>query len=623
MSDKNKIKNDDRIIEKQPLKLLKNRSYPSYQLYATVSNSKIDPNKALIIAVLETMSWLRKRFRNLEIPNEIRFPEPDDYESVNLDDFKSFRINEGYVVDVIYIKEKGIWSFHLIEPDLGPDPGNENQKRKPIPGRVFETNIAFKIDNGKLQCGFKTICSEPIGIITSCEVFRLAVVKSIIMNKMLGLEQIIPINQEPYVINSVDKVNQIIDYIKSNKRQLPFVLFTENCKEVELKTLIIDFDNPKLNLDNIISHNITNPFENNKGQTNTEDLFQEKIKGLIKHRMGYAQFGFITSKHIDYFNKSLELCKLSKGDVRIIYPLQDKIDSKLFNYKYIVSNEVKFFKDLENEMQDYPKSKNINYGNVKFFNDARIEELQQIIQMSNSKEDIVNAYDKKIKIIEHKYESKVNMLNQEINEKEDKIDRIKVNIKSLESKNNDLLLKIVENEKNYNGKYNKLLLKLERKDKLLERPKKTEEIPEWVDNQFRDRLILHEKAKDLIINTPNDLVDMELLCDAIEFLAHEYIDEKVGNISLEERNMICSETYNRSFEVGPSGDISIKNYSMDYKVKYRLGLLGKAVEVPLDLHLKGGNDPKNLLRIYFFFDKIKQLIVVGSLPRHLKTVTEK
>ena len=95
----------------------------------------------MIIAVLETFSWLRKRFRDLEIPPEITFPEPDNFESVSLDDFKSFRINEGYVVDVVFIKEKGIWAFHLIEPDLGPEPGNENQKRKPVPGRILKPTL--------------------------------------------------------------------------------------------------------------------------------------------------------------------------------------------------------------------------------------------------------------------------------------------------------------------------------------------------------------------------------------------------------------------------------------------------------------------------------------------------
>lgn len=41
----------------------------------------------------------------------------------------------------------------------------------------------------------------------------------------------------------------------------------------------------------------------------------------------------------------------------------------------------------------------------------------------------------------------------------------------------------------------------------------------------------------------------------------------------------------------------------------------------LDLHLKVGNDSENLLRIYFLYDKEKKLIVVGSLPKHLKTLT--
>ena len=42
------------------------------------------------------------------------------------------------------------------------------------------------------------------------------------------------------------------------------------------------------------------------------------------------------------------------------------------------------------------------------------------------------------------------------------------------------------------------------------------------------------------------------------------------------------------------------------------------METVLDLHLKVGNSPGNLLRIYFLYDDVRNLVVVGSLPKHLK-----
>lgn len=59
----------------------------------------------------------------------------------------------------------------------------------------------------------------------------------------------------------------------------------------------------------------------------------------------------------------------------------------------------------------------------------------------------------------------------------------------------------------------------------------------------------------------------------------------------------------------------------EYKIKYFPGARGRPVESPLDHHLKVGNAPENLLRIYFLHDDAKKLIVVGSLPRHLRSVT--
>ena len=78
-----------------PVRLLKNLRYPTYQLFA-VTRSKKAPETVLIIAVLQTMQWLRERFRDFEIPAEIDMPDASDYERVSLDDLKSFHIYNGY-----------------------------------------------------------------------------------------------------------------------------------------------------------------------------------------------------------------------------------------------------------------------------------------------------------------------------------------------------------------------------------------------------------------------------------------------------------------------------------------------------------------------------------------------
>ena len=116
---------------------------------------------------------------------------------------------------------------------------------------------------------------------------------------------------------------------------------------------------------------------------------------------------------------------------------------------------------------------------------------------------------------------------------------------------------------------------------------------------------------------------MSLVCDAINYLANEYRDERLGLISKDESNNVCSDKYNRSFEVTPVGEKSIEMYTKEYKVKYRKNQNVKSKEVLLDQHLKVGKGNKDNLRIYFFYDEEKDLIVVGSLPKHLSAVNKK
>ena len=59
----------------------------------------------------------------------------------------------------------------------------------------------------------------------------------------------------------------------------------------------------------------------------------------------------------------------------------------------------------------------------------------------------------------------------------------------------------------------------------------------------------------------------------------------------------------------------------EYRIKYYKNAQGKNADSDLDYHLRVGNDPENLLRIYFLHDDARRRIVIGSLPDHLKTVT--
>ena len=53
-----------------PVRLQKNRCYPTYQLYA-VTRSKKAPETVLIITAFQTMQWLRERLNSKEETCEV------------------------------------------------------------------------------------------------------------------------------------------------------------------------------------------------------------------------------------------------------------------------------------------------------------------------------------------------------------------------------------------------------------------------------------------------------------------------------------------------------------------------------------------------------------------------
>ena len=131
---------------------------------------------------------------------------------------------------------------------------------------------------------------------------------------------------------------------------------------------------------------------------------------------------------------------------------------------------------------------------------------------------------------------------------------------------------------------------------------------------------MHQRTERLLANKSAQGVNINLLCDAIDFLATDYWEYRYQQLPTEEMNRRCSEKYDRGFDVRKVGDMTVAYTPYEYKVKYQMTGTAKAREYPLEWHLGVGSDPETLLRIYFFHDDTAKKIVIGSLPEHLPAV---
>lgn len=103
-------------------------------------------------------------------------------------------------------------------------------------------------------------------------------------------------------------------------------------------------------------------------------------------------------------------------------------------------------------------------------------------------------------------------------------------------------------------------------------------------------------------------------------LAKAYRRWRRGEILEEEYIAGCKSLTDTSFAISPTGDASVKRFAKHYKVYYGDGPRNKSNRRALDLHLKSGVDQRYLLRIYFFWDSEKEVVVIGSMPEHLPVV---
>lgn len=609
--------------------LLQNRLYPTYQLYAQMANGKTTPLDGLKLGAIISMRWLCRRLGQ-HIPEELAdLPETEAYRDVDPATLKSVHINRGYVVDIVSLPHLGTWSLQITEPDLGPAPGRSEQSRAAVPGRIIETNVAFHVNGKALECGFKIVISDPEGTEQEAEVYRLAIVRELLRHPDFGLKQVVNLEERCTKVSSASQVKSMLSVWRDGQNQLPCVIFTKPTGPAKQalpaltapeKDAFSVSAQKTLSLRTSFSPDVpvpSIPIETVNTQTPSYD--EDRIaKSLVAFAHTYS-----LSTDVEVKFKQLADVKFSPGDIVILEPIIFGGTKSVIPYKESSSQREAAVEQLKERMMAYPRGKDVSFGSIAFLSAARENLMRHMDDVSRQVGGVSEEWSQTVQQLRAESKAELEKLDRENESLREQMSRLRDYQARLEQDKEDLR-EMHEEEvfalKEQLADKDETIAFLRRK---LGQPKEHQSIVSWVAENFGERLILHDKAIALLKDKSAQSVNVGLICDALDFLATDYWERRYFGISTEEMNSRCSEKYGRPFEVTRIGSTTIEYTPSQYKIKYFQGAKNKPVDSALDYHLKVGNDPENLLRIYFLHDDDKKKIVVGSLPKHLRAVTIK
>ena len=381
------------------VKLLRNRIYPTYQLFAKMANRKTNTHDGLTIGALTVMQWLRRRMGEDAPKSWESLPEPGAYRFCAEGQIASIHINQGYVIDIVSLPEQGMWSLQITEPDLGSDPGNPEQKRPPIPGRVIETNVAFLATDTELECGFKTVISDMENEKQPAEVYRLACIRRLANNPDFGLRQIVSLSENAIEITTERQVKELTALWRDTENQLPIVVFTKPVSEAPRQAL-----EPAPSFLPLPTLQPRQVIRNRKQEKPFLQPSTESRKGIKRERnrafpgVGTQPVRKVLDPPYDVstFAKScLSFCRTyvmgdavfggflrhsgvnaQAGDIVLLEPAAFGGEPRTLSLPSSISGRENTLAELKRFIKDYPREKTIAFGHVAFLSASR-ERLEQ------------------------------------------------------------------------------------------------------------------------------------------------------------------------------------------------------------------------------------------------------
>ncbi len=607
------------------IKLLKNHLYPTYQLHAFMANDKTTPQDGLRLAALTTMHWLMARLGD-DVPEEWKtIPSPEKYLSASDEDLPSLYINQGHVVNIVSLPDKGMWTLQITEPDLGSDPGNPEQSRPAIPGRIIETNIAFLIAGKQLECGFKTVISDPVGTEPEAEVYRIAVVRQLMRNPAFGLRQVTDIPMKAIRLTNASQVKTMLYVTHHADNALPTVLFTQPLEERKAAPTVsgqtglrlsAGFPPPDLKLPGII---FSKPA-----------VLPEKTETVaVEPPFDLEKFCYYTFSHCRTYileeaaGKSFSSqsgIRFAPGDIVVLYPTAYGGGREIVPFRKNEAKREETIRLVETGIKSYLKARPVDFGKIEFLSGAREHLLRLSDELTDSAEKADACFKQELEQINSFWKIELRQRSHDLEALTAQLQRQKEYSARLENEKSQLREEFAAERDRMQAEIDSHKATIEFLQRRYDQPKDYDGIAAWVGEHFSERLFLHPKAISRMLTKSNQCADVSLVCDALDYLATDYWEQRYKQLPKEIALTRCGEKYGRPFEVKPTGQTTIGFAPSEYRIKYFKDAQGRDADSDLDYHLRVGNDTENLLRIYFLHDDARRLIVIGSLPDHLKTI---
>lgn len=620
------------------------KSYPTYQFYAKADSKSTDLNNVFKICILETFKWLRARLNKFDyIPPEITTPEPENFADFSLDTLTSFSNSSGLGIEAVYIENKGVWSFRINETDMGANIGTETE-RLPVNGRTFDTEISFAKQNDCVEIGVRTICSEPSTVTADCEVFRPTVVKALAENPNIRLiHGGFILDEKPLEVTTKADADKLISIYENELLNFPIVIVCDT--ETEIKTQVIpdiNTDSARFNIKGGFSYSGINDLSIDAGSLNAKikkdlplkkDKPQKTVKKtypvkseplktklppfdyerLAEKLVGFAIVAFVDERFFRTLENKMQL-SLKYGDIIVV---RNKKEIERFSYDSYRKNMKDFFKSLRFDVSAMPKRKQYHFGNVLFYSDAKLKEYHTKRHETNSLEEECSIYRLEINELRKQLreisqqQTDMHLISDSLRITQKKVGSLQKELEVSRRKYNELFMESEQKKAAYLKTSELVNFYKQQVEVASTFPTHKDDVCDWIEDYFSDNIILTQRAKSEMRKYSGAL-DIASLCDGIVYL-NAYADLRKRNIS-EELLQLYGERNN--WEVQNCGKVSLKMRKSDYIVTYN------DTQYILDLHIKHGVNPEELIRIYFCWDDDLKKLIIGSMPEHLATVKQ-